>query len=123
MRIAVFDVVRILDETKEGKAGALKLQEMFEAHQKELGAHAQPGAKDKARTFGGRAVEERARAQEQERERVRGELRDTLLRKVQAVAERLGHEQNVDMVIARPSMLFYVKPELDFTDRIMAALG
>lgn len=118
MRVAVVDVIRILDESLLGKVGADKLRALFEAQQRDLAPHQGKNTG----TFANQKIADKQRQQEGERERLRAGLRDELLRQVQPIITKIASEAGFDMVIARPQSAFFVKPELDITQQVMSAV-
>jgi len=121
MKIALVDAVRLLDQSQLGIAGAKRLEELFHAQQRELAPLIAQAQKAK-RPAESQKVEEKARAQEQEREKLRAELREQLLAKARAVIDTIAPAAGVDFVMAQPQVLLWAKPELDLTDRVLAAL-
>jgi Skp family chaperone for outer membrane proteins len=121
MKVALVDAVRLLDQSQLGLAGAKRLEELFHSQQRELAPLIAQAQKTK-RPAENQKLEELARGQEQERERLRAELRDALLAKARTVIEKLAPAAGVDFVMAQPQVLLWVKPELDLTEQVLAAL-
>ena len=121
MKIALVDAVRLLDQSQLGIAGAKRLEELFHAQQRELAPLIAQAQKAK-RPAENQKLEEKARAHEQEREKLRAELREELLAKARLVIDKIAPEAGVDFVLAQPQVLLWCNPELDRTDRVLAAL-
>jgi Skp family chaperone for outer membrane proteins len=121
MKVAVVDLVRVLDESKEGLTGAKRLEGLFEEQQRELAPLIQQ-VKSKRDPKIEKQIETRAREQEQEREKMRVDLRNALLQRAEATVDKLAKQNGVDFVLGRPQAMLWVKPELDLTLEVLKAL-
>jgi len=115
MKVAIVDLVRVLDESKEGLAGAKRLEGLFEEQQRELAPLIQQVKIEKQ-------LETRAREHEQDREKMRVDLRNSLLARAQAAVGRMATEHSVDFVLGKPQAMLWAKPELDLTTAVLNAL-
>ena len=108
MKIALVDAVRLLDQSQLGIAGAKRLEELFHAQQRELAPLIAQAQKAK-RPAENQKLEEKARAHEQEREKLRAELREELLAKARLVIDKIAPEAGVDFVLAQPQVLLWCR--------------
>jgi Skp family chaperone for outer membrane proteins len=121
MKVAVVDLVRVLDESKEGLAGAKRLEGLFEEQQRELAPMIQQ-VKTKRDPKIEKQLETRAREHEQEREKMRVDLRNTLLQRAQATVDKIARERSVDFVLGKPQALLWAHPDLDLTLEVLKSL-
>ena len=121
MKVAIVDLVRVLDESKEGLAGAKRLEGLFEEQQRELAPLIQQ-VKTKRDPKIEKQLETRAREHEQDREKMRVDLRNSLLARAQAAVGRMATEHSVDFVLGKPQAMLWAKPELDLTTAVLNAL-
>ena len=124
MKIAIVDLVRVLDESKAGLEGAQKVKAFFEQQEREaapLIAHmkSRQGKPPDAQT---KQAETRLRDMEGEREKLRASLREELLNKAKALMGKVAAENGIDFVLARPQAMLFARPELDLTQALIAAL-
>ncbi|MCC6808165.1 MAG: OmpH family outer membrane protein [Deltaproteobacteria bacterium] len=121
MKVAIIDIIRVLDQTKRGLAGAKQLEGLFNEQQRELAPLIQQ-VKNKRDPKIEKQLETRAKEHEQAREKMRVELREALLQQARAVMDEVAKKQGVDFVLARPQAMMWAKPELDITDAVVVAL-
>jgi Skp family chaperone for outer membrane proteins len=123
VKIAIIDVVKVLDETKQGVAGAKQLETLFNEQQRELAPLLQQArAKKPPDPKLHKQLEDQMKTHEAAREKMRVELREALLAKVRPMMEKVATEQGFDFVLARPQAMMFVRPELDITASVVAAL-
>lgn len=121
MKIGIIDIVRVLDQTKRGLAGAKKLEALFNDQQREAAPLLQQ-VKQKRDPKIEKQLETMAKDHEQARERLRIELREALLQQARQIMEKVAQEQGLDFVLARPQAMMWAKQELDITAAVIAAL-
>lgn len=121
MKVGLVDAVRLLDQSQLGLSGAKRLEELFHNQQRELAPLIAQAQKAK-RPAENQKLEEKAREQEQAREKLRGDLRDALLAKARTIIAKLAPAAGMDFVMAQPQVLLWASPELDLTDKVLAAL-
>ncbi len=121
MKVGIVDVVKLLDQSAEGLAGAKKMEELFNTQQRELAPLLAQAQKAK-RGPDAQRLEEKARQHETDRERLRAELRQALLTRAQSFIAAAGERAGCDFVLAQPQALLWAKPELDLTTDVLAAL-
>jgi Skp family chaperone for outer membrane proteins len=121
MKVAVVDVVKVLDESKEGLAGAKRLEALFQEQQRELAPLMQQARAKKDPKLH-KQIEDTMREHEQAREKLRADLRDSLLQKVKPLVDKTAAARGVDFVLARPQAMLFAKAELDLTGDVIAAL-
>src|SRR5271156_5569102 len=112
VKIAIVDLIRVLDQSQLGVSGAQKIEALYQNQQREL-APLIASAKSSKKPSDAKQLETRAREHEAERERLRAELRQALLDKAQPIVSELSLSAGVDFVLARPQALLFAKPELD----------
>jgi len=120
----VIDMVRLLDESNLGKAGAKDLENFYHQQQREL-APLLTALKSKTRRpeQEERKMQEQLREAEAKLEARRGELRDGLLKKAEPLIQQIAKEKGFAFVLARPQAMVYVKPEMDMTTAVMELLN
>ncbi|RMH00192.1 MAG: OmpH family outer membrane protein [Deltaproteobacteria bacterium] len=137
-KIAVVDLQRVLQETRQGKAARRKMERSAKAKQKKLDEmRGQLESKvEKASKLSG---EELAKAQERlQREYMEmqqvaftlqqdlaaqeGKLLEEMYRKIQAVVAKLARKQGIDLVLVRdPGTVVLAGDAYDITDQVIAA--
>lgn len=126
MKVAIVDMIRVLDQSKLGLAGAKQLEGLYHQQQRELAPliqTAQAAAKKRQPNDPShKLLEQKAREHESEREKLRVELREALLARAQPIIQKLSAERDVDFVLAKPQALLFAKPELDLTGEVITAL-
>jgi Skp family chaperone for outer membrane proteins len=121
MKVAIIDIIRVLDQTKKGLSGAKQLETLFNEQQREMAPLIQQ-VKQKRDPKIEKQLEAMAKEHEQAREKLRVDLREALLQQARAVMAEVAQKQGVDFVLARPQAMMWAKPELDITDAVVAAL-
>jgi Skp family chaperone for outer membrane proteins len=121
MKVAIIDIIRVLDQTKRGLSGAKKLEALFNEQQRELAPLIQQ-VKSKRDPKIEKTIETKAKEHEQAREKMRVELREALLAQARKLMDEVAREQGVDFVLARPQAMMWAKPELDITGAVIKAL-
>ncbi len=121
MKVGIVDVVKLLDQSAEGLAGAKKMEELYNGQQRELAPLIAQAQKAK-RGPDAQKLEEKAREQEQAREKLRAELRQQLLARAQTVIAKAADRTGCDFILAQPQALLWAKPELDLTAEVLASL-
>ena len=122
LNIAVVDLVRVLDDSALGKAGAKQVEALYQQQQRELAPLLQQAKQKKPGDPLGRTIDEKQRGFEAEREKLRVELRNHLLSKTQPIVQKLASSSGFDFVLARPQGMIFARPELDLTQQVIAAL-
>lgn len=122
LNVAIVDVVRVLDDTTLGKAGAKQVEALYQQQQRELAPLLQQAKQKRPNDPALRSLEEKSRQFETDREKLRAQLRTDLLAKLQPVLQQIAASKGFDFVLARPQAMIFVRPELDLTSAVIAAL-
>lgn len=121
MKVGIIDIIRVLDQTKRGLAGAKQLEALYNDQQREAAPLLQQ-LKTKRDPKIEKQLEQLAKDHEQARERMRVELREALLQQARKLMDEVAKKHGFDFVLARPQAMMWSKQELDITDLVVAAL-
>jgi len=128
MHLAFVDITRLLDASREGLAGAAELRKLYDTQQRDVAPLLEKtqGSEGKAaspKSFAlKQQLEEKLRTHEVEREQVRVDLRAKLLQRIERVVNEVATAEGYDAVVAKNAAILFVKPEIDLTARVLAAL-
>lgn len=122
MKVAVVDVVRVLDDTQLGRAGAKEVEALYQKQQRELAPLLQQAKAKRPGDGLFKTIEERQKGFEVEREKLRADLRNQLLARLQPVLQKLASDGGFDFIMARPQAMIFAKQELDLTAAAVTAM-
>lgn len=123
MRVLIVDLARVLDESKEGEAGAKLLGEKWEAAKAKHQSLQKrvDGAKDEALTAARSALIRYEKETLAAIEKERKQLREALLEKVRGVVGAIAEERQAEVVLEASAAL-YVGPKTDITADVLQRL-